>query len=144
VVRTSRWKRTAFTLVKPADVPVECETMNGNCVLIPDAIAQAVGGMEPEFAHAMGDLDYGLRARDAGFSIWVMPGYAGICVNNSATDTFNDPSLSVTLRLRKMLQPKGLPLTSWRIFTQRHAGLFWPIFWLMPYVKLTLKGIFSK
>jgi len=135
VVRTSRWKRTAFTLVKPADVPVECETMNGNCVLIPDAIAQAVGGMEPEFAHAMGDLDYGLRARDAGFSIWVMPGYAGICVNNSATDTFNDPSLSVTLRLRKMLQPKGLPLTSWRIFTQRHAGLFWPIFWLMPYVK---------
>jgi len=144
VVRTSRWKRTAFTLIKPSDVPVECETMNGNCVLIPDEIAQAVGGMEPEFAHAMGDLDYGLRAQDAGFSIWVMPDYAGICDNNPVTGSFNDPLLSVTLRLRKMLQPKGLPLKSWRIFTRRHAGFLWPIYWLWPYLKVTMKGVFKK
>jgi len=144
VFRASRWKRTAFTLIKPRDVPLECETMNGNCVLIPDEVALTVGGMEPRFAHAMGDLDYGLRARHAGFSVWVMPGYGGTCGNNSTAGSFYDSSLSVTLRLRKMLQPKGLPLTSWRIFTQRHAGLFWPIFWLWPYAKVILKGVFKK
>jgi GT2 family glycosyltransferase len=144
VVRASRWKRTAFTLIKPSEVPVECETMNGNCVLIPDEVAQAVGGMEPEFAHAMGDLDYGLRARETGFFVWVMPGYAGTCANNPTSGSFNDPSLSVILRLRKMLQPKGLPLRSWRIFTQRHAGIFWPIFWLWPYVKILIMGLARK
>jgi len=144
VARTSRLKRTAFSLVQPSDVPVECETMNGNCVLIPDEIAQTLGGMEPQFAHAMGDLDYGLRARSAGFSVWVNPDYVGTCDNNSIDDSFNDPSLFVTLRLRKMLQPKGVPLTSWRIFTQRHAGLFWPIFWLWPYAKIIVKGLVRK
>jgi GT2 family glycosyltransferase len=144
VVRASRWKRTSFTLIKPGDVPVECETMNGNCVLIPSEIAQAVGGMEPKFAHAMGDLDYGLRSRAAGFAIWVLPGLVGTCAKNPVTGSFNDRSLPLSLRLQKMLEPKGLPLKSWFVFTRRHAGLLWPIYWLWPYVKVTLKGLIKK
>jgi len=144
VDRKSSWKRTAFTLVEPSDEPVECETMNGNCVLIPDEIAQSIGGMEPKFSHAMGDLDYGLRARYAGFSVWINAGYIGVCGNNSSEGSFNDPTLSVTVRLRKILQPKGVPLRSWRVFTQRHAGAFWPIYWLWPYAKIILKGMVHK
>lgn len=144
VIRPSKWKATTFVLIPPGDVPVECETMNGNCVLVPSDVAQAVGNMEPKFAHAMGDLDYGLRARSAGFSVWVMAGFAGTCANNSGTGSFNDASLSATARLRKMMQPKGLPPSSWRVFTQRHAGILWPFFWLWPYAKVLSKGLLKK
>jgi GT2 family glycosyltransferase len=144
VVRPDKLKPTAFKLIAPREVPVKCDTMNGNCVLIPNEIAQSIGGMEPEFAHAMGDLDYGLRAGYAGFSVWVMPGFVGTCANNPATGSFNDAALPVAVRLRKMLQPKGVPLRSWRVFTQRHAGVFWPIYWLWPYVNVVVKGLFGK
>ncbi len=144
VIRPHKWKTLLLKLVTPKDVPIECETMNGNCVLIPRAIAKVVGNLEKEFAHAMGDLDYGLRARYAGFSVWVMAGFAGTCSNNAATGSFNDASLPVTARLRKMMQPKGLPPSSWRVFTQRHAGFLWPIFWLWPYAKVMVKGLIKK
>lgn len=136
VIRPHKWKATTFTLVAPRDVSVECESMNGNCVLIPREVAQAVGNLEPKFAHAMGDLDYGLRARYAGFSVWAMVGFAGTCSNNAATGSFNDASLPVTARLRKMMQPKGLPPASWLVFTRRHCGLLWPLFFVWPYLRV--------
>ena len=144
VIRPKKWKTLLFELVTPKDVPIECEAMNGNCVLIPRAIAKVVGNLEKEFVHAMGDLDYGLRARYAGFSVWVMAGFAGTCSRNVMADSFSDAGLPVALRLRKMMHPKGLPPSSWRIFTQRHAGFFWPIFWLWPYAKVMLKGLVKK
>lgn len=144
VVRPSKWRPTAFKLIAPSETPVQCEAMNGNCVLIPHEVASAIGGMEPAFAHAMGDLDYGLRANYAGFSSWVMPSYVGTCSNNPATGSFNDASLPVSIRLKKMLSPKGLPLNSWRVFTQRHAGLLWPLYWLWPYARVVISGVFKK
>jgi len=144
VIRPRKWKPTTFSLRAPRDVPVECDTMNGNCVLVPREIAETVGNMEAKFAHAMGDLDYGLRARYAGFSVWIMAGFAGTCANNPATGSFNDASLPVSARLRKMMQPKGLPFSSWRVFTQRHAGFFWPIYWLWPYGKVIIMGMLNK
>jgi len=144
VVRPSKWRLTNFKLVSTKDAPVKCETMNGNCVLISNDIAQRMGNLEPKFVHAMGDLDYGLRVGYAGFSVWVMPGFSGTCSNNPATGSFNDTRLYVAERIRKMLQPKGLPLAPWRIFTQRHTGILWPIFWLWPYAKIIVKGAFKK
>ena len=43
-------------------------------------------------------------------------------------DTFNDTALSLTRRLGKMMQPKGLPPSAWRVFTQKHTGILWPIY----------------
>ena len=144
VIRPNKWKALYFKLVTPKDVPIECETMNGNCVLIPSAIAKEVGNLAKEFAHAMGDQDYGLRARYAGFCVWVMAGFAGTCSRNTVAGSFNDASLPVAVRLRKMMQPKGLPRASWRVFTQRHAGVLWPIYWLWPYVKLVASAANSR
>lgn len=144
VKRLHKWKATKFTPVEPHDEPVECETMNGNCVLIPSEIAQTVGNMESKFVHSMGDMDYGLRAHYAGFSIWLMPGFAGTCSRNDEFGTFKDTSLPATVRLRKLMQPKVLPPSSWLVFTQRHTGLLWPIFWLWPYAKVLLNGLVKK
>ena len=144
VIRPNKWKTLFFKLVTPRDVPIECETMNGNCVLIPRVIAKEVGNLDKEFLHAMGDQDYGLRARNAGFSVWIMAGFVGTCSNNAVTGSFNDANLPLAARVHKMLQPKGLPPSSWRVFTQRHAGILWPLYWLWPYAKVMLKGLSKK
>lgn len=139
-VRKSRLRRTTFSLVSRADVPVECETLNGNCVFVPAAVFKVVGNLDPGFVHALGDLDYGLRARALGFPVWVSPGFVGTCSRNSVTGTFADGSLPMRVRLKKLLSPKGLPPKAWQIFTKRHCGVAWPVFWLMPYVRLLLSG----
>jgi len=140
LIRPSKWKATTFTLLPPRDVPVECDTMNGNCVLVPREIAEVMGNLDPQFTHAMGDLDYGLRARNLGFGVWVMPGFAGTCDKNAVANSFNDASLSVVVRLRRMMQSKGLPPAPWLVFTRRHVGIFWFIYWLWPYVKVIATG----
>jgi GT2 family glycosyltransferase len=127
--------------VQPSDVPQPCETITGNCVLIPRAVAETVGNLDPAFVHAMGDTDYGFRAVAAGFPIWVMPGFVGTCSDNSRVGGFYDRSLSMRERLRCMRQPKGLPVTPWRVFTRRHAGICWFVYWLWPYCKVIFTSL---
>lgn len=143
VIRPNKWKALFFKLVTPKDVPIECETMNGNCVLIPSEVAQAVGNMEPKFAHAMGDLDYGFRARWAGCDIWLAPGFVGECQINDGKGLWSDRSLSWRERFRKLLGPKGLPPKEWLIFTRRHSGPFWFVYWIYPYMKFCFQGLMS-
>ncbi|HEY5138172.1 MAG TPA: glycosyltransferase family 2 protein, partial [Methylococcales bacterium] len=77
-----------FDWIEPGEESKSCDTMNGNCVLIPNQIAEIVGELEPIFSHYAGDFDYGLRATKAGCSVWVAPGYVGTC-------PFNDPKTRV-------------------------------------------------
>lgn len=128
-----------FTLVAPQVVSTKCHSMNGNCVLIPDEVVKVIGGIEPRYAHAFGDIDYGLRARNAGFRLWIAPEFIGKCARNSIEGTFNDRALPLSIRLKKMMQPKGLPPASWLLFTRRHAGILWPIYFIWPYLKLIFR-----
>ena len=47
----------------------------------------------------MGDTDYGLRAKEQGYTCWIVPGYIGACKNNS--ETINWASEKLTLSERK-------------------------------------------
>jgi GT2 family glycosyltransferase len=144
-VRSSWWHPLKFRLVEPGTTPKPCETMNGNCVLIPRAVVQVVGNLEPAFTHTAGDIDYGLRARKQGCSLWVAPGYVGTCQQNPLGEHWwEDPNLTLSERLKKMSQPKGLPLAEWKVVAQRHAGVFWPIYWLLPSVRLLLLSVFGS
>lgn len=128
----------SYSLMRPNELPVPCDTMNGNCVLVPDQVARRLGNLEPRFAHAMGDTDYGLRATAAGIGVWVAPGYVGQCARNPASGGFTDRSLPRLQRWKKMMQPKGLPPASWWVFTRRHGGPLWPLYWIWPYIKVML------
>ncbi|MGK2907967.1 MAG: glycosyltransferase family 2 protein [Desulfuromonadales bacterium] len=141
VVRRSSLRRTRFSLLEPGDEPLECETMNGNCVLIPRQVAKRLGTLDSTFVHGMGDFDYGLRARATGFQIWVMPGYAGTCDKNPQTGTFHDHSLPLAGRWRLMHSPKGLPTKEWRVFCRRHAGPLWFLFFIWPYLRVVFQGL---
>ncbi|BAZ49227.1 putative glucosyltransferase [Nostoc sp. NIES-4103] len=134
-VRSKRWYSNKFEFLEPSDVLQECDTMYGNCVLIPDSVARKVGNIDAAFIHSLGDLDYGLRARKLGCSIWVAPGYVGICSKNSIRNSWADTDLPVLERLKKVVQVKAFPLKPWTVFCSRHSGVFWFIYWFLPYIR---------
>jgi GT2 family glycosyltransferase len=133
--KLSAYRPLTHTMVLHSE-PTSCDTMNGNCVLIPSAVANIVGNLEPAFVHAMGDIDYGLRVGQAGFPIMVLPGFIGVCAHNSIDNTFMDMRLSLGERWKKIMSLKGLPPSQWYVLTRRHAGLLWPLLFVWPYVKV--------
>lgn len=134
-VAVSRLRRFKYRKVWDALYPVECEAMNGNCVLIPGGAALVVGNIDPAYEHAMGDMDYSLRAREAGVRVFVAPGFIGKCDNNLAANTYQDMALPFAKRWKLMVGPKGLPPSSWCRFTRRHGGMLWPIYFVWPYLR---------
>ncbi len=143
VVRTSPWRPLRFRLISPGPQPRPCATMNGNCVLIPRAVARRLGNLDPRFTHSLGDWDYGLRARAAGFPVWITPGTLATCSRNPVSGYFEDPpgrpsltrSRSRREEGRLLVSPKGLPPAPWRVYARRWAGPLWPLYWLSPYVR---------
>lgn len=139
--QTSQLNPLRLVKVSPTDVAFQCDTLNGNCALLSRTVVNLVGNLDGAFTHGMGDMDYGFRARRMGGSIWVAPGFAGICDANPGKGMWADKRLSLLKRWRQMLGPKGLPPKEWLVFTYRHAGWLWPIAWVNPYVKFWIKGL---
>ena len=134
-IRSQKKFSHTFEAVKPKQMPQECDTMQGNIVLIPRSVAQKVGNIEAAFTHQRGDLDYGLRAKKLGCSIFIAPGYLGNCPQNSVSGSWVDMNLSPGQRLKKVFQVKAFPPKEWAIFTKRHSGKFWFIYWTFPYIR---------
>jgi len=138
-VRTSRWRPMSFRKVVPSEKPQRCDTMNGNCVLIPREVADLVGNLSEDFTHSMGDTDYGLRAKAMGVGIWVAPNYAAECSGNEPSLWVN-PATPLMERLRILHSPKGLPFRERLVYTKRH----WPIRWPVYCVQVYLRVLFPK
>lgn len=131
-IRGSRTRPLRFELVEPAGEPRPCETMNGNIALIPRAVVQRVGNIDPAFRQKMGDYDYGLRARAAGCSVWVAPGTIGTCASHPERRTGERPLRD---ELRRLWSVKELPPGPWAVYARRWGGRLWPLRWLSPYVR---------
>jgi GT2 family glycosyltransferase len=134
-VQSKRWYSNKFEFVEPGETPQECDTMYGNCVLIPHSVAEKVGNLDAAFIHTLGDLDYGLRARKLGCSVWAAPGYVGTCSKNSVRGSWADTNLPLSERLKKVFHIKGFPIRAWTLFVQRHSSPFWYIYWPLPYLR---------
>jgi GT2 family glycosyltransferase len=135
-----------FELIEPQDHPLPCTTMSGNCVLIPQSIQQALGNLDPQFSHFLGDLDYGLRARAAGYSVWIVPGYIGTSPRHHGRGNELYASDKLLHLYQKLQHPKGLsfgddlqkrflPVREWTAFLRKHGGIFWFIPWCLTYRK---------
>ncbi|MEL6911975.1 MAG: glycosyltransferase family 2 protein [Cyanobacteria bacterium J06629_2] len=134
-VKSKRWYSNKLEFLEPSQELQQCDTMYGNCVLIPRAVAQKVGNIDSAFIHSLGDIDYGLRARQAGCEVWAAPGFVGTCSQNAVSGSWIDPSLSILQRLKKVVQVKNFPLSPWTAFTKRHSGAFWFFYWCLPYIR---------
>jgi GT2 family glycosyltransferase len=121
-----------------------CDTMNGNFALIPQQVAAVIGNVEKRFRHQFGDLDYGLRAKRAGFDVVVAPGYVGECHPNSPAGSWRDPRMPFSRRWASLISPKGVPFAEWFLFTRRHYGWRWPYYSVSPYLKTIASSLFSR
>jgi GT2 family glycosyltransferase len=140
-VRSKRLRPLYLDLVQPGDRPISCDTMNGNCVLIPRVVVDRIGVLDDHFIHGLGDWDYGFRAAQAGFRLLVCPGYVGSC--SPGVDRGDSGASFTTARVawRKITGPKAYPPASWLTFTRRHGGPFWIFNWAFPYVRAVTRGL---
>lgn len=139
--RNGFFRPVTFSLVQPLEVERECDTMNGNCVLVPRSVANLVGNLDPGYVHSMGDTDYGLRARQVDCRVWIAPGFAGWCSRNAVAGTFVDGASPLAIRLKRVMGPKGMPPRAWWLYVRRHGGLLAPFLWAWPYMKTVLVGL---
>jgi len=128
-----RWNSLTFSRLPISSQLQMCQTMNGNCVLIPTGVVEQVGLIDECFSHCMADFDYGLRACRAGIPIVVAPGSVGDATRNPAANTWQDRTLPRSRRMRLVCSKKGLPPAEYRCFVRRHGGVTWPCQWAMPY-----------
>lgn len=139
------WRPLKFKIIEPNQTIQECQTINGNFVLIPRSVAQIVGNLDPALPHMMGDFDYGLRASKLSCSIYIAPGYLGTCPRNTLESTWMDSNLSLKERLHKF-KFKGssfLRPDSW-LYAKRHGGTLWLLHWLRPYIQFVYISLFRK
>ena len=135
------WRRKLVPVDPSSETPLACHTMNGNCTLIPARIAEQLGSLDGAFQHSFGDLDYGFRARRAGYPIYVAPGFFGSCSDNSQSGTWRDRSASFRERWRHLNSPKGSPFAEWVLYCYRHLGRLWPLYAASPYLKTIVTSI---
>ena len=98
----TRWGRVKLERIAPTNEAVQCDASNGNCVLIPASVVNKVGNLDPVFLHRFGDHDYCFRGLNHGCSVWLAPGYLGTCKDNPIEGTWEDSSLPLMERFRKL------------------------------------------
>jgi len=136
--QSKAWYSNKYEFLEPKDVLRPCDTMFGNCVLIPQSVVNKVGNLDKDLIHNFGDLDYGLRARKVGCTVWIAPGYLASCSKNSVRGSWADTNLPLTKRLKKVLQIKAFPPGPWAVFNKRHFGLLWFFYWVLPYIRAVI------
>lgn len=132
---------TRMDRMQASEAVETCDGMNGNFVLIPRAVALAVGNLDPIFRHSMGDFDYSLRARDLGHLAVVAPGTVGECGRNPPDEIIEHPAGNVLQAWRKLISVKYLPLKPWMTYHRRHGGFLWPLAFLSPYVNFWIRTV---
>jgi GT2 family glycosyltransferase len=139
------WHPMRFRMVIPTNgEPVACDTFNGNVVLVPRVVYEAVGGIDGRFEHAFADYDYGLRARSHGFEI-VVPGTpVGRCRREYGPARWRDSSLPLVTRYRLMLGRKGVPISSSARYLRRHGGFLWPLYIVATYAKVAADHVHAR
>lgn len=98
---------TGKGLVIPNGNRQECATMNGNCVLIPRGVHDECGNLDWTFRHAIGDLDYGYRARKLGFKIYTSKEYLGFCEKNPKLPAWARKEVPLMERIKNLYSPLG-------------------------------------
>lgn len=113
------------------------DTLNMNFALISAKALELVGFLDPVFTHHRADIDFGLRLRQAGGSVLVLPGSFGECdpVRYDQLSIKTDPG-SLLDRFRKVLHPKNDPIKERFVFYRRHAGRLWIFYFLYAYVAI--------
>jgi GT2 family glycosyltransferase len=92
-----------FASVAPNGTLQTIETCNGNLVFVPTKVARALGGIDGSLSHSGADFDYGMRVRDGGFELLLLPRIVGSCAFHP-------------------VRPLGPVMDDWRMFVGVKSG----------------------
>ncbi|MBP1819431.1 glycosyltransferase family 2 protein [Mycobacterium sp. OAE908] len=92
-----------FASVEPNGTLQSIETFNGNLVFVPTNVARALGGIDGSLSHSGADTDYGMRVRERGFELLLLPRIVGSCAFNP-------------------VPPVGHVMDDWRMFVGVKGG----------------------
>lgn len=112
-------------MVEPDGSPQPIHALHGNCVLVPVALATALGGIDGGFSHGWADVDYGLRATAQKVPILLAPRPVGWCSANR----WQFSGRTILEEWRSYRSRKGAGnLESLRRILQRHSRHCWVIY----------------
>ena len=132
-------------LAEPNGELQECQTMNGNCVLIPRCVYKKCGNLDWVYIHAIGDLDYGYNVRRNGFRIFASKEFLGICEDHPKLPAWARPEVPFMKRIKNLYSPLGYaqpgPFFHYDLknfgvwpaikhYVSIHIRLFFPSLWL--------------
>lgn len=136
--RHSSIRPLTLSPIAPNGTAVRCDTLNGNVVLVPKDIDSRLGGFPVGYVHSMADLAFGFEAKRHSIPVTVSVRPVGECRRNSIAGTWEDPSLAVGTRIRKLHSPKGLPPRIWPRFCTRYGGMAGVMAATSPYRRILL------
>ncbi|QJD94409.1 glycosyltransferase family 2 protein [Mucilaginibacter robiniae] len=122
---------------------VECDIIHGNCVLIPKFVYNEVGNLDWKFTHAIGDHDYGLRARSEGIRSYTTGNFIGNCERNDALPKWRLPQVKLKDRINNLYSPLSYgPPNEFFVYEKRHFGLLVAIkHFFTIHLRLLMPGI---
>jgi glycosyltransferase involved in cell wall biosynthesis len=134
-VRRVDWHPMRYALVPPNGSVQDGDTCNGNVLLVPAETLHVIGGIDGGFEHGYADFDYGLRVRKAGGRVVLSPTPVGTCSENTSFAARAQAAGTLRERLRVLGDVKGRPWRSEVRYLRRHASVWWPAIFAVPYLK---------
>ena len=117
-----------------------CKYINGNVVLVSLKVFSKLSYLSNDYTHAMGDIDYGLRALKNNISLVTTKNYIGFCSNDKNIERWRDPNQSIMDRWKNLNSPKGLNLKEYKIFRKK----FWPKVYMLYIIKVYFRFLFPR
>ena len=121
-----------------------CTYINGNATIVPKAIYERLGNLSPDYTHAIGDSDYGLRAIRAGFNCYTSRKYIATCPTHESISAWCNPNISFAERWKSLHSTKGLNIKEYNIFLRKFCGWKWIISAFKVYMKTLDPRLYSK
>jgi GT2 family glycosyltransferase len=112
------------TFLKPNGNWQSCDYFNGNIVLIPRYVLETVGMNDSVFNHALGDFDYGLRAKRKNIALYVAPVLLGYCETHERLPKWCNTETKLRDRMVELYKPLGNNPFEFFVFDNRHNGFF--------------------
>ncbi len=124
-------------LIKANGISQEIFWMNGNVVLVPKAVVEKIGILDDYFHHDLGDVDYGMRARENGVEVLstrkaIAAGYRNDVCRVRKWGT------SLIKRFQALNKPLGSPLDKNFYFRRKHFGILHAIAYILKILLLNL------
>lgn len=110
-------------LIIPNGELKSCSFFNGNVVLIPKYVYQKVGNLDYKYTHALGDFDYGLRAKKQGIESYQTDKFVGTCEQPNSLAKWCNPNNSLKERIKVFRTPLGGHPNENFYFERKHFGL---------------------